>query len=122
MTQLNVFIVDDSHKTANFFADLLRAEGYHVDVAYDGQEALDYFAKNRPDITFLDLVMPIMDGEKALVEIKKQHPESKIIMMASPLSSDEVLFNIQLLSLKEKGANGFIQKPYTLEQLISKIT
>ncbi len=121
MTQKNVLIVDDSHKTADFFAELLRAEGYHVDVAYDGQEALEYFDLNRPDITFMDLIMPIMDGEKALVEIKKKSPESKIIMMASPLSSDEVLFNIQLLSLKEKGANGFIQKPYTLEQLISKI-
>ncbi|MDP6350576.1 MAG: response regulator, partial [Chloroflexota bacterium] len=60
--QRKILLVDDDTKLTAFVARHLRGEGYHLDTAMDGQEALDKATTRPPDLVLLDLSMPVMDG------------------------------------------------------------
>jgi CheY-like chemotaxis protein len=60
--RLQVLVVDDNHDGADTLAVLLRHAGHHVDVAYDGQEALRLAQNHHPDVALIDLGMPQLDG------------------------------------------------------------
>src|SRR5262249_27743244 len=77
---LLVLVVDDNHDVANSVARILRLTGSEVDVVYDGPSALEAMMRSRPDVVFLDLGMPGMDGFEVARQIR-----------ASPALNDIVL-------------------------------
>jgi DNA-binding NarL/FixJ family response regulator len=75
-----------------------------VDEARDGQEAIRAVEKHRPDLVLIDLSMPRMNGLEALTEIKKQHPETKVVVLTVHKTEEYVLAAL------ERGANGYVLK------------
>jgi DNA-binding NarL/FixJ family response regulator len=75
-----------------------------VDEARDGQEAIRAVEKHRPDLVLIDLSMPRMNGLEALAEIKKQHPETKVVVLTVHKTEEYVLAAL------ERGANGYVLK------------
>lgn len=75
-----------------------------VDEARDGQEAIRAVEKHRPDLMLMDLSMPRMNGLEALAEIKKQHPETKVVVLTVHKTEEYVLAAL------ERGANGYVLK------------
>jgi len=86
--------------------------------AQNGQEALDLYKEKNPDLTFLDLTMPVMDGFEALEKIKEFDKNAKVIVLSADIQKMSV---DRVLAL---GAFNFIKKPIDLEktqQILKKI-
>lgn len=77
---ITLLIVDDSPIARQILQKCLPKEGnYSVIEACNGQEALEKFRQYRPEITFMDMTMPVMDGFQAIAEIKQVDPQAIII-------------------------------------------
>lgn len=106
-----VLICDDSLLVRKKLRDLLEGMNCVVFEAKNGSEVIERFRINRPDIVFLDIVMPEVDGITALKSIKEFCPDAKVIMVSSTGTSSK------LIEALKSGAADFIQKPYTPEQI-----
>lgn len=79
--------------------------------ACNGKEAVDKYESENPDITFLDIVMPVRDGILATIEIMKKHKDARVIIVSSVGTKNELKAAI------DAGALDFIQKPVRSELL-----
>ena len=109
-------LVEDSDAIRLLFEDILSI-GKHelVYQAKDGAEAVEKYASIKPDILLMDLSMPKKDGITALKEIKKTHPDAKIIMLSA---ADEEKTAAESL---EAGAITFIPKPFDVDRVLKTI-
>lgn len=101
-----VLIVDDDAFVRVILKDALEGQGYKLLEAADGEEAVAQTAVARPDVVLLDLMMPRQSGLEALTEIRKLHPEGRVVVISSMDSESLVQ---QAMSA---GARGFISKPF----------
>jgi len=114
--RLNVIIIDDDHTTVEVFSDYLELNNLNVIAkGYDGKDAENLYSKLKPDIVFLDVMMPKFDGFYALEKIKKINPHAMVVMVTADLRRDTQL------KLEELNANAIIYKPFEIEQLIEII-
>ena len=92
--------------------------GYRVLTARDGKEAVKVYRKNQEeiDLVLLDIVMPNMGGGQAYDRLKEINPGVKVLLLSGYSIDGEAK---QIL---ERGCNGFIQKPFTMKELYTKIT
>ena len=112
-TPAKVLIVDDNDLMRTLLRGILRNENCQViGDARNGILALEFIERNKPDIVFLDVMMPEMDGLEALLAIRKQHPEISVIMITGNPSVDNVKESI------EGGAQGFIVKPFNSAKVL----
>lgn len=118
---LKVLFADDNSSTTWHMKKELDAEGIEVIIAENGDEAVELCAQHRPDIAFVDLIMPRLGGEQVLDQIKEICPQTKVIIMSAVFGGDDVLFRLFVLSIMEKGAAGFLIKPTTPARVLMKI-
>ena len=92
---IRAIIIDDDKDTIQLFSELLESNGIKiVGKGYNGQDAVFLYQKLRPDILFLDVLMPVYDGVFALKKIRESHPESVIVTIFDKLSiSKEIEIN-----------------------------
>jgi two-component system chemotaxis response regulator CheY len=109
--QGKVLICDDSLLVRKKLRDILTGIGCEVFEAQNGTEAVEVYQKSRPDLVFMDIVMPGTDGLEALKKLRAFDAEAKVIMLSSLGTSDK------LIQALKYGAEDFIQKPYTVEQI-----
>jgi two-component system chemotaxis response regulator CheY len=106
-------VVDDSHHMRILLLRLLERNGITaVESAVNGVEGVELFKSSKPDLIFLDAIMPEMDGLSTLREIKKIDPAS-IVIMTTSLSERE-----KVLQLIEAGANYYLLKPFEKEKFV----
>jgi two-component system chemotaxis response regulator CheY len=91
--------------------DSILARKQLKDIVSNGQDAIDLYKKESPELVFLDIVMPVKDGISAITEIKAYDKDADIIVVSS------VGTQTQLKAAIEAGANDFIQKPLNAEQI-----
>jgi DNA-binding response OmpR family regulator len=77
---MKILIVDDDQNILRLYKEELEDEGYDVVTASSGQEALDKFEENAPDIVTLDILLPDIDGIKLLRQMKEKRPRLPVIM------------------------------------------
>ena len=106
-----MLIIDDEKPILNMFSLLLNLYGYRVFTAENGEDGLDVFKKEKPDVVFLDVKMPGMDGLTVLKEIKAVAPETEVIIVTG--HGDEDLAQ----SAFALNADDFINKPFQKESL-----
>lgn len=107
-----ILIGDDSILARKQLKDCIAAlGGSNFIEAANGQEAIDKYKSEQPDIVFLDIVMPIKDGIVATQEIHDLNPKACIIMVSSVGTIQ------QLKAAIEAGAKDFVQKPFSGEQV-----
>ena len=111
-----ILIVDDNDLMRTLLRGILRSEDYPtVSEARNGIVALDAIAKDKPDIVFLDVIMPEMDGIETLQNIKERYPDIAVIMITGNPSKENVEESIQ------GGAAGFIVKPFNLAKVLDTL-
>lgn len=113
----NVLIVEDEDFLIRALKDNLVAEGCKVDIAKNGEEAVEKIGKNKPDLVLLDLLMPKKGGFYVLEEIKK-NPEWKLIpvIVLSNLGEDT-----SIKRALEMGADDyFVKSQHPIEEVIEK--
>jgi len=114
---IKVMVVDDSVTIRRTAETLLKREGYVVITADDGFDALPKIVDNRPDIIFLDIMMPRLDGYQTCSVIKNNRlfRETPVVM----LSSKDGVFDRARGKLV--GSEQFVTKPFTKEDLLEAI-
>ena len=107
-----VLIGDDSILARKQLKDVLSTMGaVHFIEAVNGKEAVEKYIAEKPDIIFLDIIMPIKDGIHAVQEIIAEDPSAQIIIVSSVGTQQ------QLKAAIEAGAKDFIQKPINADQI-----
>ncbi len=117
MMQAGILIVDDEELVASMLAEHLQNHGCHTFHAGNGEEALDILQlhKNEIDVVILDLNMPVMDGKTAYGKMIELKPDIKVLVASA------YNMNNSVDDILTKGANGFIQKPYRIDNIVLKI-
>ena len=114
----HILIADDDllvQKTLNFS---LEEAGYTVGLAKNGQEALRYIEARSPSAVLLDVFMPESDGLEALLTVKKQFPDVKVIVM----SGGGIKGHYEFLSMAKKfGADDVLRKPIHARDLMAML-
>lgn len=117
MTQEKILVIDDEKATLKMFRLFLDVYGFDILTAESGEEGLEVFDREKPDIVLTDIKMPGMDGIEVLKEIKKRSPATEVIVITGHGDMD---LAIQALNLD---AADFINKPIqrqSLEQGLSR--
>jgi two-component system chemotaxis response regulator CheY len=110
---IKVLVCDDSILARKQLKDIIASNGTPVFYeATDGQSAIDMYKQVKPDIVFLDIVMPKKDGNIAIEEIISFDPDATIIICSSV--GTQSLLKCAL----EAGAKDFVQKPIDPEQVL----
>ena len=113
-----VLIAEDEENLVRALQDNLEAEGYGVDVAYNGEEAVEHLRNQMPDLILLDLLMPKKDGFYVLEEVKKSSEFKRIpVLVLSNLEGDA-----EIKRALEIGADDYcVKSQHSMEEIIEKI-
>jgi DNA-binding NtrC family response regulator len=106
-----VLVVDDEYSVCGELRKFLEAKGYSVVEAYSGDEALEAYKQESPDVVLLDMIMPGMSGLAALQELRALDPDASVIVMTALY--DEGLAN----RVMDEGAFDYITKPINRDYL-----
>ncbi|MEN2984008.1 MAG: response regulator transcription factor [Dictyoglomaceae bacterium] len=109
-----ILLVEDDKGIVNSLFLLLTKEGYKVETAYNGIEALEKFKTFNPDLILLDLLLPEKDGWEVCKEIRKSSNVPIIMLTAKDQEIDKVL-GLKL------GADDYITKPFGAKELLARI-
>jgi DNA-binding response OmpR family regulator len=105
-----ILVVEDDPGIRQGIADFLGFEGYAVDVAVNGEEALSYLRERRPSLLVLDLVMPVMNGPQLLDRIRSEGIAEgvPVAIMTAAMPGASTL----------PAADAYLSKPFDLEELL----
>jgi len=108
MTELqsHILVADDERNIRKNLSLVLEAAGYQVDVAPDGDEALNLCRQNHPDIAFVDLHMPKIEGLEVLAQIRTLSPKTAVVIITAYGSAANAVEAMKL------GAVDFLEKPF----------
>ena len=106
-----ILVVDDQPEICRLFADVLTDMGYQVSTATEGRQGLAKIRDNPPDILFLDIKMPKMDGLECLRRIRKTKRKLLVVMMTGYGDIKSAQKAMRL------GADEYISKPFDLDEL-----
>lgn len=109
-----VLIVEDDRFTASYTANIL-SKDYDLTVARNGEEAIEAYIDQAPDIVFLDIHLPGLSGHETLQAIKAVDPKAFVVM----LSVDTMKENI--VEAAQGGAKNFLKKPFSKERLLNVV-
>ena len=112
---LNVLVVDDSEFQRNIISNSLDGWVDVIATAKNGIEAVDRFEFHSPDLVTMDIMMPEMNGLKALRVIKELSPNAVVIMVTSVSQKEK------MRKAARHGADGYVTKPFDARQLIDEI-
>jgi len=116
-TRRTILVADDEPAVRQLVCRMLDSE-YNVIEAQNGREAVNMAARHRPDIVFMDMMMPGVDGLSACCQIKANEGTREIpVVMLTAINYD---LN-KKFSEDVVGANGYITKPFTREMLLGEI-
>lgn len=107
-----VIIADDEAHIRRVFRDVIERENLEVVAeAADGEEAVEFYRRDKPDVLFMDINMPHKTGEEGLKEILAEFPEARVVMLTMVADTDTVRRCV------EAGAAGYILKSLSVNEL-----
>ncbi|WP_395319739.1 response regulator YycF [Fructilactobacillus frigidiflavus] len=109
-----ILVVDDEKPITDIEKFSLEKEGYEVEVAYDGEDALKKVEEATPDLIILDLMLPKIDGLEVAKEVRKTHNMPIIMVTAKDSELDKVLG-------LEIGADDYVTKPFSNRELVARV-
>ena len=113
--QVTVLLVEDEPSFVEALVVGLKREGFRVEVAYDGAEALDKFASVRPDLVLLDVMLPRVSGIDVCRTIRAAGSRTPIIMVTAKTSEIDTVVGLEV------GADDYVSKPYRLRELVARM-
>ena len=113
-----ILIVDDSALSRSMLKDALEKQGYHINLAEDGEKGLQAVIRDTPDLVLMDVVMPELNGWEACKRIRKAALSRAvpIIIMTSKDTPQDMLQSFEV------GADEFLNKPVALDELFVAIS
>lgn len=110
----SILVCDDDKDIVAAIKIYLESEGYGVITAYDGKEALEKLSAEDVHLVLMDIMMPVMDGISAMVEIRRRSNVPVILLTAKSEDTDKVLgLNV--------GADDYITKPFNVVEMLARV-
>ena len=109
-----VFVVEDEPSFVEALTIGLEREGFRVEVATDGQQALEKFDRAKPDVVLLDVMLPRVSGVDVCRELRKKS-RVPIIMVTAKSSEIDAVVGLEV------GADDYVTKPYRMRELVARI-
>lgn len=113
-----LLLIDDDPQIHDLYKTRLTKAGFEVGEAWNGKEGLDVARKNKPDMILLDVMMPVMDGTRTLLELKEDKELQNIPVLFLTSLEDRP---VDVRVAKEVGAVDFINKAVEFKELVAKI-
>lgn len=110
-----ILLVDDEVEITEINKRYLIQAGYEVNVAHDGQEALEIFQKYSIDLIITDIMMPNMDGYDLIGEVQYLSPEQPFLFITAKTSEPDKIYSLSM------GADDFITKPFSPRELVLRV-
>lgn len=112
---MKVLVDEDQADLSRLLKIAIEHEGFTVDIANNGQEAVDLAAQNAYDVMILDIMMPVKDGITALKEIRQAGDDTYIIMLTAMTEIDDRVNGL------DAGADDYMTKPYSIKELMARL-
>ena len=112
---IHILLAEDERTLAMIIKDTLDGQGFHVDVAGDGEEALRLYAADKPDVLVADVMMPRLDGFELVRRIRKSDQTTPVIFLTARSAVNDVVHGFEM------GANDYLKKPFGMQELIVRI-
>lgn len=114
MAGARVLLIDDEQEMLRSLTTNLRAHGYDVTTAATGHEALERWSAGRPDVVFLDLGLPDIDGLDVLHRIRREASTPVIVLSARHQEREKV-------AALDAGADDYLTKPFGVDELLARL-
>lgn len=113
-----ILVLDDEPSILLMIKKMLEKAGYEVIVASNGKEGMQLFERDKPDMVITDIIMPEKEGLETIFELRRMHPDLKIIAISGGgrISPDGYLPGAKLL-----GANMVFQKPLVQKDFLAAV-
>ena len=108
---MRLLIAEDDKALGQFLSRGLEADGYRIRLAYDGAAAVEAFRQEMPDLTILDLNLPVKDGEQVLSEVRALDADLPVLVLTG---RQEVDTRVRCF---DRGADDLMTKPFSLHEL-----
>ncbi len=112
---VRILVVDDDHAVRESLRRSLTFNGYDVDLAGDGMQALHAVATKRPDAIVLDVMMPRMDGLQTCRRLRAAGDDLPVLMLTAREAVSDRVAGL------EAGADDYLPKPFALEELLARL-
>ena len=112
-----ILVVEDERSIADLVAEALRRQGYRVETAGDGDQALEVAETTLPDLVILDLMLPKLDGWEVCRRLREEETTRRIpiIMLTARRDEKDVVAGLEL------GADDYLRKPFSLAELLARV-
>lgn len=111
---MTILVCDDDKEIVEAIEIYLMQEGYNVEKAYDGIQAVEIMKNKKIDLMIIDVMMPKLDGIRATLQIRKESRVPIIILSAKTEDADKILgLNV--------GADDYVTKPFNLLELVARV-
>lgn len=112
---MKILLAEDEQQLSRVLETAMTHEGYQVDIAFDGQEAVDLAKENAYDLMILDIMMPVKTGIEALKEIRQTGNTTHVIMLTAMSEVDDKVTGL------DAGADDYLTKPFSLKELLARL-
>lgn len=112
---MNILVVEDEPRIARLIKRGLKEEGYAVDIAVDGLQALDKFEINNYDLIVLDIMLPKKDGLSVCRDIRKQNSNVPVLLLTARGDAKDKVMGL------DSGADDYLAKPFSFDELFARI-
>ncbi|MFV8050987.1 response regulator transcription factor [Mycobacterium sp. 48b] len=112
---IRVLLVDDEPALTNLVTMALRYEGWNVDVAHNGSDAMAMFTDTEPDVVVLDIMLPDVDGLQILQQVRAAETYTPTLFLTA---RDSVVDRVSGLTA---GADDYMTKPFSLDELVARL-
>lgn len=112
---MNILLVEDEARVADFIRRGLAAEGWSIDHAADGEVALEHAALNTYDVILLDLMLPGIKGQDVCRKLRARKSKTPILMLTALDSPEERVEGLKI------GADDYLPKPFDFDELIARV-
>lgn len=112
---MRILLVDDEKDFVSALKEILVANRYTVEVAYDGKMALDYIEAEKFDCLLLDIMMPEMDGYEVVKTIRKRNDHTPVIFLSAKGEVDDKIKGFEI------GGDDYLSKPFSSKELLSRL-
>src|SRR5256885_14733250 len=110
-----ILVVDDEHSIVDAVATALRYEGYEVEEAFSGRDALGAVARTEPDLIVLDWMLPDIEGIEVGRRIREQGYRSAVLFLTAKDSTENKVEALRA------GGDDYVTKPFSLAELVARV-
>ena len=112
---MKILLAEDTRDLNRSVTVLLQMQGYEVDSAFDGEQALDYLKNDSYDCVVLDIMMPKVDGYGVLSQMRRRHISTPVLLLTAKAEIDDRVTGL------DAGADDYLPKPFAAKELLARI-